>query len=440
MNAFQRGLGGILCIGLLGGAAWAGDLNPPPGPVLPTDDVVLNSQAIALPYTITQPGAYRLTSNFVGSPTDGIQIQSDDVWLDLGGFTLDGAGALGDGIVMQGPFHNCTILNGTVINWGDDGIDLSQGTDNKVINVNARQNLNEGIEAIRTEVIDCMTMSNGNGILAFDHSLVIRCRVVGSGSYGIQVDNGSKVENCTVQRCGIDGISAIAQCLVIECTSSDNALGGFGVGIIAGEHSKIDNCTAARNFDGIVNFIGGLVVDCVSTENQNIGIFTDLGGLVTNCKASRNTNGFDAFVGAKLVECTAFENNQYGFNVDAGTTVRECNAGSNQTSGIFAMLECEIDNNHCWLNGGGETGAGNAGIEIAGSGNRISNNDCKNNPANYLDNVGGNTYFGNSSHQPSLIPGPGFPHYAVIGAPVNDLGPITQAQFGPPAYANIWYP
>lgn len=423
MNAARWGVGGVAAALMLGSAAFAGDLNPPPGPVNPTDDVVLNAQAIFLPYVINQPGAYRLTSNFVGSPLDGIQIQSDDVWLDLGGFTLDGAGALGDGIVMMGPYHNCTILNGTVKNWGDDGIDLSQGSDNRIINVSVEQNLNEGIEANRTEIIDCMALANGNGIWSLDHSLIVRCRVTSSNITGIYADNGSKVENCTVQFSGQDGISVIMNCLVIECTSSDNGQAGFGVGIIAGEASKVANCTSSRNAaDGIAAFMGGLVVDCLASENQQVGIFTDIGGMVTNCRSRRNTDGFHGIAGAKIVECSANENTNWGYFVDAGTTVRECNASDNQVTGIHAGDLCEIENNHVFQNGTGANGV--AGIEVFNNlpgmgGTRVSNNDCKNNPTNYLcTTVGPNTFFGNTSTAP--IAGV---HFAIIAG--NDVAPIA---------------
>ena len=439
MNAARAGVGGMAALLIASSAVFAGDLNPPPGPVNPTDDVVLNAQAIALPYMINQPGAYRLTSNFVGSPTDGIQIMSDDVWLDLGGFTLDGAGALGDGIVMMGPFHNVTILNGTVKNWGDDGIDLAQGSDNRIINVSVENNLNEGIEANRTEILDCMTLGGNNGIMSLDHSLVVRCRVTSAGTTGISVDNGSKVENCTVQFSGQDGIFAFMQCLVIECTSSNNGQAGFGVGIIAGENSKIANCVVARNIDGIVNFIGGLIVDCVSTENQSIGIFTDVGGMITNCKASRNLDGFHGLFGAKIVECTAFENQNWGFFVDQGTTVRECNAGFNLTTGIYAGDLCEIENNHVYQNGGGSAGPGVAGIEVfnnlpVNGGTRVSNNDVRDNPTNYFcTTLGPNTFFGNTS----TVAGPGG-HFAI--APGNDVAPIAPgAAFAASRVDNIVY-
>lgn len=413
--------------------AWAGDLNPPPGPIMPTDDVVLNAQAIPLPYTITQPGAYRLTSNFIGgSPSDGIQIMSDNVWLDLGGFTLDGAGAPGDGIVLLGPYHDITILNGAVINWGDDGIDLKQGSDNRIHNVHVANNANDGIGANRTEVLDSTALANGsNGILCLDHSIVKRCRATSNAASGILVDNGSLVASCTTQANGTDGINAFMQCVVIDCTASDHA---SGPGIIGGEHTKIADCVATRNVDGIINFVGGLIVDCVATENTSLGFFTDIGGMVTNCKASRNLDGFTGILGAKFTECTALENSNFGFFVDDGTVVRDCTAGLNGVTGINVASKCEIANNHVWSNGGGGGGAGGAGIECLGPANRISDNDTKDNPNNYLDTVGANTYFGNSSSQPSGLGA----HYNIFFAP-NDVAPLSTAAAGPTRYANTIY-
>ena len=439
MNAFHRGIGGALCVGLIGGVAWAGDLNPPPGPVNPTDDVVLNAQAILLPYVITQPGAYRLTSNFVGSPTDGIQIQSDDVWLDLGGFTLDGAGALGDGIVLQGPFHSVTILNGSVINWGDDGIDLALGSDCRVMNVDVRNNFAEGIEANRSEIIDCMALANGfDGIVALDHSIVERCRATTNGMTGIRVDNGSKVADCVASLNGSTGIDAFLQCIVLDCTASDNT---NGPGIIAGENSKVADCVSSRNFDGIVAFIGGIVIDSVAAENGNTGVFADLGCVIDNCKATRNTDGFVGLIGTSLLECSAIENLQYGFYVDSGVTIRDCNASLNSlappsgagAAGIWVGSECEIVGNHVWQT----QFQGSFGIEVTGIFNRVSDNDSKSNFTNYQfqGTATNNTVFGNSATNP--LNGPAF-NYVILGFP-NDVAPVTTAAAGASRLDNIAY-
>ena len=90
--------------------AWvgAGDLNPPPGPIMSTNRVQLNSQAITLPHTINQGGSYVLTSDLIasGPGSAGIEIGASDVSLDLNGFGVLGVGSGGSGIVASGAFTN----------------------------------------------------------------------------------------------------------------------------------------------------------------------------------------------------------------------------------------------------------------------------------------------------------------------------------------------
>lgn len=106
--------------------AGAGDLNPPPGSIAPTNRVQLNGRSIAMPYTISQPGSYVLTSDLTAAQQgqSGIVIAADDVSLDLNGFTIrgfPGVGALG--VAVQG--DGVRIHNGRVADWDNSGIDLA---------------------------------------------------------------------------------------------------------------------------------------------------------------------------------------------------------------------------------------------------------------------------------------------------------------------------
>ncbi|MEC9373308.1 MAG: hypothetical protein VYC34_05660, partial [Planctomycetota bacterium] len=121
-----------LSIGLvlaLGSAAWAGDLNPPPGPPQATNRVQLNEQTTTLPLTISESGSYVLTSNLTAPPdSDGIIIDADNVTLDLNGFTIFGqGGASGDGVFVTfntqavSPRFNVAVVNGVIRGFGRDG-------------------------------------------------------------------------------------------------------------------------------------------------------------------------------------------------------------------------------------------------------------------------------------------------------------------------------
>src|SRR5690606_18106937 len=88
---------------ILAGAAVAGPLNPPAGPVAPTHKTLTEVEprtpinAANTPgdadsvYRIFQPGSYYLTGNIVGQAGKrGIEIASSNVTLDLNGFALQG--------------------------------------------------------------------------------------------------------------------------------------------------------------------------------------------------------------------------------------------------------------------------------------------------------------------------------------------------------------
>ncbi len=83
--------------------AGAGDVDPPPGPVMPTmirlDEIEPRTPISALPFTINQCGSYFLTDCLTGvAGQNGITIDADDVTLDLNGFTLIGVPGSLDGI------------------------------------------------------------------------------------------------------------------------------------------------------------------------------------------------------------------------------------------------------------------------------------------------------------------------------------------------------
>lgn len=149
-------LGGAVAGTLLAGKARAGELDPPPGGVTPTevplkklneaikavkekvakDDAGLaearmpvqglTGSATAL-YVITASGSYYLTGNIQGVPgMNGIEIHADNVDLHLGGFhmvslTDPGGVGLGKGILCDG--SNVTVYDGSVVGW-DRGVDF----------------------------------------------------------------------------------------------------------------------------------------------------------------------------------------------------------------------------------------------------------------------------------------------------------------------------
>jgi len=109
------------------------------------------------PIQITEPGSYILTSNLsVNVNTTAILIQTDDVTLDLNGFTISGpvvcsrgdpttcsTSGLGIGIDAADQ-RNITVRNGVVRGMGSDGV-IVNGRGARVSNLTVTENAENGL-------------------------------------------------------------------------------------------------------------------------------------------------------------------------------------------------------------------------------------------------------------------------------------------------------
>src|SRR6185503_15533594 len=98
-------------------ASAQGPLTPlaPPGPTMKTlQQVEPRTPISALPFNITNAGAYYLTTNLSGNA--GISINASNVTVDLNGFSLLGAGN-GTGILVGSAQVGISVRNGGVRRW-----------------------------------------------------------------------------------------------------------------------------------------------------------------------------------------------------------------------------------------------------------------------------------------------------------------------------------
>ena len=135
----------------------AGPLDPPPGPVTSTGRfgprTEINSTNTpgdsSSQFKITQPGSYYLGGNVTGvAGKNGISIDADDVTLDLNGFALLGvAGSLDGVIAAEFPTlrTNLAIRNGTVADWGGNGIYIDLGFNIQIDKMRVARNTGNGI-------------------------------------------------------------------------------------------------------------------------------------------------------------------------------------------------------------------------------------------------------------------------------------------------------
>lgn len=314
----------------------AGPLDPPPGPVAssyktladieprtPISAATTPGDADSL-FKITQPGSYYLTGNITGVPSKhGIEIVASGVTLDLEGFDMAGVPGMGsfDGVsVTASGLRSITVLNGSIRNWADKGVDY-------------------GLNAIDSTIRDI--------------------RVGGNGGHGLRVADGGRIIGCTAYDNAGDGLVALGSgCTITDCTAHNNG----GSGVSEAVASTITNVTVyANHLDGMFVRSFCTVTACTARFNGVDGISVGQGSLVTACVASNN--GFNGIIA-----------------ISDGGTISNCTANSNARDGVLVDVNCAVTGNLCVLNGSASgSGLRTGGIHATGSGNRIEGNNCVSN-------------------------------------------------------------
>ena len=268
-----------------------GSLTPPPGPPGPSmktlAQVEPRTPIMDVPYAITQPGSYYLTTNLVAT-FNGITISTNDVTVDLMGFSLTGS-QKGTGVLVDGktnaPCRNIVVRNGTIKSFSY-GLRL----------VNAQNGLFEYL-AVSESVSTGITLDGDSGGDCSGNRIA-NCGVSGSGAFGILL-SGALAGKC-------DGNS------ISDCTFRKNA--NSGVRIDTGSGGQC-NQNEFRN--------------CMIQDNASIGIFFFVadsrccGNVIEGCNVSGNaSSGIDLYgdanstvTGNRISLCTLYGNKSDGIKL-----------------------------------------------------------------------------------------------------------------------------
>lgn len=291
------------------GAALAGPISPPAGPVSPTigpePRIAINpsntrGDADSV-FKIVAPGSYYLTENITGAVgKSGIEIDSDGVTIDLNGFDVIGVVGSLDGIGTSiNTLRNVTILNGSIRDWGNDGVRLSMTIGSRV----------EGVIA----------SENGHyGIAVGSAGVVARCSARGNLVHGIVTGVGCSVSESVASNNLLNGISAGTGCTISACSASGNVYNG----VTTGSDCLVTGCNSSSNgLRGILVSVRCAVVSCIANNNGFDGIQCSTGALISsnNCSANGKSTGDGAGVRATGADNRIEGNNCTG--ADRGVAV-----------------------------------------------------------------------------------------------------------------------
>lgn len=233
-----------------------------------------------VPVRITEPGSYVLTSTLRITDPDvtAIYVESDDVTIDLNGFTIIGP-EIGD--VGTGYGINTDVRNNVVVrNGGVRGFFAPAGacihlpgSNNRIENVRVQSCPAEAIFVGPSgAVVDCQIAYSGSGVNTDGATLVLNNTFLDSGGYCIMTYGGSP--------------NAYGGVVVMGNTCKSSSGEGTGI-IVLGPGNRIEGNVVTGTYNGIdlsqstgSFFAGNLVQGIVDTAVVGAGDDWDGGNYI----------------------------------------------------------------------------------------------------------------------------------------------------------------
>jgi hypothetical protein len=304
----SRIVAGLVCATAVGVAAFlssAGPINPPAGPIAPTNKTLVEIEPrIAInatntpgdatsTYIITQPGSYYLTENLAGEVGKaGILLMNHNITIDLNGYTMLGTNGASTAIdIFFNSLKNIVVRNGTITNWDGDGVDLG-----------GANSLGSLVEDVFVSDVDL------SGIKSAVNGIIRNCHVSNTGGSGFVTNDRTSAVGCV----------------------AENTANGF----IVGEQAAVESCISRTSSNvGFQIDARATVTACSAYSGGSAGFrLVGVGARLEENFASTSGNGFEAtFVGATnnfFVRNVATANG-VAYNLQAGNFAYAIQAGSN---------------------------------------------------------------------------------------------------------------
>jgi hypothetical protein len=291
----------------------------PPGPPAPTmkslaqiepRTAITNSGAV----TISASGSYYLTTNISVSSGDAITISTNNVTLDLNGFTIfstQPVATTNSAILLKGGRTNIAICNGHISSGVTDngGTYSGSGFGNGIFYSTTVPN---NVRVTGLSVSGCLN----NGInIDFNSTVVEFCNVTTAGGYGIYART---ISDSTAVDGGSGGMAGYS---VNNCYGQSG--GGFGI-----DAGSANNCMG--NSTTGVGLGSSIANNCYATSSSNYGMDATV---ANNCFGSSSS-------GTGLTAVTA--NNCYALSSSStalsATIATACYANSSTGTGLNTTI------------------------------------------------------------------------------------------------------
>jgi hypothetical protein len=285
-----------------------------------------------LPERIDFPCNVRLSGSLTGiAGDDGITIASNDVTIDLAGFSLVGVPGSLSAVTTGGiaPVLGLSVRNGTVRGWGGDGAQLTNASGARFENVTFAANSGSGIvPGVGATVRQCTATNNaGAGFFGLGSCTHDNCTATNNGDSGFVLASGSSAEACVSLSNGGRGFSTLIGTSVQRCTASFN--GGSGIFVQTG-------CTIVGN-SCHSNGIDGAIIGAGIETGPSGGAGSRIEG--NNCTSNEvgfNLPGFGALV---------IRNSARGNGVNYSIAVGNSSAQIINVSGVVGFVSTDPNAN-----------------------------------------------------------------------------------------------